>query len=233
MKYLFASDIHGSAYYCKKVLDVYKNSGAQRLILLGDLMDRGPDSYGVLMKSLELSSAMGERFVYLMGNHEDLAVDAADSGDRDLWNSNGGGKTRKSFYKEGSRIQRFIGYLRNLPLYYETDDWICVHAGISCGGPEHTERDVFLWDRGIACGEPYGGKLLIYGHTPGKEVIYRNELGSPAVISQGTRYGLPGSGSICLDTGCVFGGMLSAMVIESGWYRIESVLKDNMEFFYN
>ncbi|MBT9775870.1 phosphodiesterase [Clostridium sp. MCC353] len=42
MKYLFASDIHGSAYYCKKVLDVYKNSGAQRLILLGDILYHGP-----------------------------------------------------------------------------------------------------------------------------------------------------------------------------------------------
>lgn len=42
MKYLFASDIHGSAYYCKQVLDVYKNSGAQRLILLGDILYHGP-----------------------------------------------------------------------------------------------------------------------------------------------------------------------------------------------
>ena len=42
MKYLFASDIHGSAYYCEKVLDVYKNSGAQRLILLGDILYHGP-----------------------------------------------------------------------------------------------------------------------------------------------------------------------------------------------
>lgn len=42
MKYLFASDIHGSAYYCKKVLDEYKNSGAQRLILLGDILYHGP-----------------------------------------------------------------------------------------------------------------------------------------------------------------------------------------------
>lgn len=42
MKYLFASDIHGSAYYCKKLLDVYKTSGAGRLILLGDILYHGP-----------------------------------------------------------------------------------------------------------------------------------------------------------------------------------------------
>lgn len=42
MKYLFASDIHGSAYYCRKLLEAYKQSGAKRLILLGDILYHGP-----------------------------------------------------------------------------------------------------------------------------------------------------------------------------------------------
>lgn len=42
MKYMFASDIHGSAYYCKKALEAYHRHGAQRLILLGDLLYHGP-----------------------------------------------------------------------------------------------------------------------------------------------------------------------------------------------
>ena len=42
MKYMFASDIHGSAYYCQKTLEKYKESGAERLILLGDLLYHGP-----------------------------------------------------------------------------------------------------------------------------------------------------------------------------------------------
>lgn len=42
MKYMFASDIHGSAYYCRKLLEEYKKSGAERLILLGDLLYHGP-----------------------------------------------------------------------------------------------------------------------------------------------------------------------------------------------
>ena len=42
MKYLFASDIHGSAYYCRKLLEAYRQSGAGRLILLGDLLYHGP-----------------------------------------------------------------------------------------------------------------------------------------------------------------------------------------------
>lgn len=42
MKYMFASDIHGSAYYCRKMLEVFEESGAERLILLGDLLYHGP-----------------------------------------------------------------------------------------------------------------------------------------------------------------------------------------------
>ena len=42
MKYIFASDIHGSAYYCQKMLDAYKKEQADRLILLGDLLYHGP-----------------------------------------------------------------------------------------------------------------------------------------------------------------------------------------------
>ena len=42
MKYLFASDIHGSAYYCQKLMDCYQESGADKLILLGDLLYHGP-----------------------------------------------------------------------------------------------------------------------------------------------------------------------------------------------
>ncbi|MDO4325745.1 MAG: phosphodiesterase [bacterium] len=42
MKYMFASDIHGSAYYCRKMLEAYQESGAKRLILLGDVLYHGP-----------------------------------------------------------------------------------------------------------------------------------------------------------------------------------------------
>ena len=42
MKYMFASDIHGSAYYCRKMLDAFEKEGAERLVLLGDLLYHGP-----------------------------------------------------------------------------------------------------------------------------------------------------------------------------------------------
>ena len=42
MKYMFASDIHGSAYYCREMLEAYRREKAQRLVLLGDLLYHGP-----------------------------------------------------------------------------------------------------------------------------------------------------------------------------------------------
>lgn len=42
MKLMFASDIHGSAFYCRRMLELYKNSGAERLVLLGDILYHGP-----------------------------------------------------------------------------------------------------------------------------------------------------------------------------------------------
>ena len=42
MKLMIASDIHGSAYYCRKMIEAYHKEGADRLLLLGDLLYHGP-----------------------------------------------------------------------------------------------------------------------------------------------------------------------------------------------
>ena len=42
MKILFASDIHGSAYYCRRLLDIYKETKASRMVILGDILYHGP-----------------------------------------------------------------------------------------------------------------------------------------------------------------------------------------------
>ena len=53
MKYMFASDIHGSAYYCRKMLDAFEKEGAERLVLLGDLLYHGPRM--ICQKNMHLS----------------------------------------------------------------------------------------------------------------------------------------------------------------------------------
>ena len=64
------------------------------------------------------------------------------------------------------RDHPFLAYIRTLPLYYETEHYICVHAAVSRKGPECTDRSIALWDRSLADEGIYCGKLVIYGHTP-------------------------------------------------------------------
>ena len=74
MKYMFASDIHGSAYYCKKMLDAFEKEGAERLVLLGDLLYHGPRNdlprdYAT-KQVISMLNAMKDRIYAVRGNCE-------------------------------------------------------------------------------------------------------------------------------------------------------------------
>ena len=71
MKYIFASDIHGSAFYCKKLLDVFEHSGAEQMILMGDLLYHGarndlPEEYGTKDCTQLLNDYTGKIIAWLM-----------------------------------------------------------------------------------------------------------------------------------------------------------------------
>ena len=72
MKYMFASDIHGSAYYCRKMLDAFEKEGAERLVLLGDLLYHGPrndlsQEYNP-MKVAEILNSLKDKLLVVRGN---------------------------------------------------------------------------------------------------------------------------------------------------------------------
>ncbi len=72
MKFLIASDIHGSAFYMQKVLDAYKNEGADKIVLLGDIFNHGPrnplpQEYNP-MKVAELLNGIKEKLIVIKGN---------------------------------------------------------------------------------------------------------------------------------------------------------------------
>lgn len=74
MKYMFASDIHGSAYYCRKMLEAYQKEGAERLVLLGDLLYHGPRNdlpreYAP-KEVIPMLNAMKDRIYAVRGNCE-------------------------------------------------------------------------------------------------------------------------------------------------------------------
>lgn len=200
-----------------------KRSGDQEapVVHLGDLVDRGPDSAGVI-RLLREGIAGGAPWVVLKGNHDRLferfltSPDWADPNLRPevsyLHPGIGGAETlmsyglyrRSSFYLDEARQEALaavppedIAFLEGLPLSHRQGAVLFVHAGIRPGVPldAQTEQD-FLWIR-----EPFlsdtrdHGPLIIHGHTAiSQPVHYRNRVN--------------------IDSSAAYGGPLTAVVIE-------------------
>lgn len=228
-KIIILTDIHGCLEEMNTLLSkVEFDEIADMLIILGDTMDRGRDSYGVYLRLMTLKSIMMERCVLIRGNHEQMLLDAMVNPLREyIWyGMNGGDVTAESFQEHDKNIKDYASVFEQFCLYYETNDFVCAHAGIALSGPKETAAEVFLWDRSIAEGGFYSGKLFIYGHTPMQEALYQSGDGYGHILKPGIRRDLPKSGSICLDTGCVFEHKLTGMVIfDDGKFLIESVAK--------
>jgi len=165
-------DIHG----CKKTLqkmveDVLRLEPEDMLFLLGDYIDRGPDSKGVLDYMLYLSEA-GYDIRPLLGNHEEMLLNAAtDPATRSLWFGNGGWQTMREFGVETPEEipQRYLDFLASLPLMYLLDDYLLVHAGLDFrkDNPiyESAHQDL-LWARDYKVDiDKLAGRTLVTGHS--------------------------------------------------------------------
>lgn len=212
------TDIHG----CWDVADAcIKKAGFQQdrdiLIVLGDLIDRGPQVFKTIDTLFHLQEIMKERCIILMGNHEQFPILVDEypelNLEKDWKQGNGGQCTVDDLALHGRSISEYLPWLRALPSYYENDSCIYVHAGIDVGGLLSTKTDTFLWNRSVAEDGWYHGKLLLYGHTPMKKVCYQDGYGYTKALKPGIQYSLPQFGSIGLDTGCVFGYKLTLLVL--------------------
>ncbi len=189
------SDIHGCSEQLKSLLKKIKDF--DKLIFLGDYIDRGPNSKEVIDIIRDLQNKYGDKIITLIGNHEDLCLKAYDNYDYCLWRNpgNGGSQTLKNF--NGDVPVEYLNWMRNLKLYYEDDYFYYVHAGLRPHVEiEDNDRDDIIWIRYDFLLSDYKfKKRVIHGHTPGENVIYRDNR-------------------VNIDTGCVFGYKLSAIKIE-------------------
>ncbi len=164
---LVISDIHGMTFLLKKALkDNNYDPMTDQLILLGDYIDRGEDSYGAvrLVKALQNKGA-----VVLRGNHEQMAIDAfKNKSDMPLWDYNGATQTRLSYDLNVGDLEQDVEWFDTLDLFYETEDYFFVHAGINPfkNINSQLERDL-LWIREAFYKNinPYE-KTVVFGHTP-------------------------------------------------------------------
>ncbi|MDK9719434.1 MAG: metallophosphoesterase, partial [Trichlorobacter sp.] len=131
------SDIHGGSQTFQVLIDRINPKPDDRIYLLGDYIDRGPDSMGVLDIIISMQEA-GYDLRPLRGNHEDMLIRNL-SQDHDLfscqWTKNWGQKTLFSFgVKQPADIPlRYRKFLAGLPYSYEEGNFILVHAGINLG----------------------------------------------------------------------------------------------------
>ena len=204
-------DIHGCYDELIKLLDDVKyNKNNDRLIFLGDYIDRGEDAYSVI-KKIQALQKESKNVIALRGNHEDMLLDAIDaykwSMERQNWYFNGGGKTEQSFYSRGHNPYEEKEWFESLPYYFEDDKRVYVHAGIDPTKPMNQQnKDTMLWVREdfIYDGRPYD-KQVIFGHTP--SILMRiNSISSTLPYKTN-------AGHICIDTGCAIGGKLTALLI--------------------
>ncbi len=204
MEKIFAiGDIHGCISPLDKLMAQLDIDASQdTLIFVGDYIDRGPDSEGVIDAILDIRKNIGD-VVCLTGNHEDMFLNyCLDRRNENLYMSNGGMRTLASYGFSPEGTEELIlppshrEFFTGLRTYHETDDYIFVHAGLRPGIPlDRQDREDLMWIRFEFINSPYDfGKTVVYGHTPvslNKPLIDKNK--------------------ICIDTGAVYGGKLTCI----------------------
>lgn len=224
MKTLVIGDIHGCLSTLKAL--IAKAGPVSQIISVGDLIDRGPDSLGVIKYCIE------NNIQVCLGNHEQMAIEALkahlgpdypfkrmDLLDSD-WIANGGRRVFDEASKED--LQFMLDYFKSLPIYIKTEH---THNGLPVV-VSHTALNMYhynildadpaellrmstslVWSRTQATSQAAVKFFSIYGHTP------TDCLGTPNAKPHITSTG------INLDTGCVYDsedrGKLTAVILPS------------------
>jgi serine/threonine protein phosphatase 1 len=195
-------DVHG----CFDKLDElmrrcaeYAGTRSFRFVMLGDYIDRGPDSRLVIDRLRNLCEQRPGAIVCLMGNHEDLFLAALENpAEVGIWMDNGGDTTLESYdvNAPAGLPDRHIEWIRNLPLCLDDGLRFFVHAGIDPAVPlAQQDRATMLWTRKRYSETTNPGRLIVHGHTP---LLSKQPEQHPHRLN--------------LDTGAVYGGPLSAAV---------------------
>lgn len=219
---LVISDIHGELKLFDSLLEKMKyDADEDQLILVGDYVDRGPDSKGVLNRVSELKR---NGAVVLRGNHDEMMLNVVDgvSGALERWERNGALMTLQSYdssiesviLSAGAEFEKHISLIREMDYYYETKDYIFVHAGVSPDTPvQKTDPHTFLWIRELFYEKYSGDKTVIFGHTPTSAI--RQEKNHDIYFGENNIIGIDGAAT--------YGGQLNCLELPGK--RTHSVAK--------
>jgi serine/threonine protein phosphatase 1 len=209
-------DIHGENEKLGELLDLLPLVEGDKLVFLGDYVDRGPDARGVVDRLIELQGR--HECIFLLGNHESMMLDFLGWNDEayfggDAFLMNGGDRTLASYgYFDRENPDRLSfrlpkdheDFYLSLRLHYSEADYLFVHAGLGrdelqCDDMGFALRrsrvEDLLWNRTTSDMPHNLGVTIVYGHTPSEDF--------------GVRWNLPFS--VGIDTGGVYGGPLTAI----------------------
>ena len=178
-------DVHGCAQTLDALLAQLDAEGplgpGDTVVFVGDYVDRGPDSPGVLDRMLSLEAAEGgAEYVFLRGNHDQMMLDYADGvGDTELWWVNGGRTTLAGYERRGAFAipPEHAAFLRRTELAAERGGFAFVHAGFDTRkSVAENLRDpdpaIVLWTRKHLDANLAAWELpVVCGHTPVAEPI--------------------------------------------------------------
>jgi serine/threonine protein phosphatase 1 len=211
MRTLAVGDVHGCLAQLDALLAAVAPTPADVLVFLGDYVDRGPDSRGVLDRLIALRET--HRVVCLRGNHELMMVRARESRDeRKMWLQVGGAECLRSYGPKPSRSGtlddvpeahwRFL--LHDCVNWYETAAHVFVHAGLAPGAPldQQYERHLF-WE--------FLNPAMPFAHVGGKRVVCGHS-------SQRSGLPLVAGDTVCIDTYAYGGGPLTCLDVGSERY---------------
>jgi bis(5'-nucleosyl)-tetraphosphatase (symmetrical) len=227
-RFIVIGDVHGCLDELKELLKVveYRRNDKDCLVFAGDLVDRGPDPVGVVRLARELGASCA------MGNHEEKHIRW-----RTWENRIKAGEAKKNpmrrFDEQRMREHEALSeddmnYLMAMPktvtLGHEQPSWLVVHAGFECNGVryDHQSRDTVCRVRNVdetgkMASNPKNPLIDVPGSVPWAERWYgpENVIYGHAVHSrEAPKVDLhDGYGCYGIDTGCVFGGRLTALVL--------------------
>ncbi len=201
MEKIFAiGDIHGCYDRLKTLMEkIPIDCSRDTLVFIGDYIDRGSHSVEVVDYLIQLKKRFPE-VIFLKGNHEDMLDKFLNGADRNTYLLNGGQQTLDSYLAKPVQSGFFpippdhMEFFKSLRLFYESEEFIFVHAGLRPRVPlESQNTEDLLWIRDKFISSKYDfGKRVIFGHTPLKKpLVEPNKIG--------------------IDTGAVYGNALTCI----------------------